>query len=387
MKKTTPKILQISNFFLPNIGGIEQVAKNIAAALSGEQVEQRIICFNEDAEGGGIVCRRGETTHEVIDGVSVTRCGCIAKIASQSVSLTYKRELFRELDEFKPDIVILHYPNPFVSSILLSYTKRSFKLVVWWHLDITKQKQLKKLFHKQNLKLIERADLVVGTSDIYLKHSEYAKQFDGKCVAIPNCVIESRLALTDEDKSRVEEIRHRYAGKTICFFAGRHVPYKGLTYLVDASRQISRNDIVFIIAGGGDLTEQLKQQAAGDGKIEFVGKLGESDYKAHLAACDIFTFPSITKNEAFGLSLAEAMYFGKPAVTFTIPGSGVNYVSLNGVTGIECPNSDSKALADAIVKLADDKELREEYGRNARQRVLEHFTFEAFRRRTAGLLV
>ena len=72
------------------------------------------------------------------------------------------------------------------------------------------------------------------------------------------------------------------------------------------------------------------------------------------------------------------MYFEKPAVTFTIPGSGVNYVNLNGVTGIECPNSDSKAYAEALKILANDPVLRKTYGKNARKRVLDNFTFGAF---------
>ena len=75
--------------------------------------------------------------------------------------------------------------------------------------------------------------------------------------------------------------------------------------------------------------------------------------------------------------MAEGMYFAHPAVTFTIPGSGVNYVNLDGVTGIECPNSDYKAYADALRRLCND-ELREAYGRAARQRVLENFTSQQF---------
>ena len=79
-----------------------------------------------------------------------------------------------------------------------------------------------------------------------------------------------------------------------------------------------------------------------------------------------------------GLALAEGMYFGKPAVTFTIPGSGVNYVNLDGVTGIECPNCDSKAYAEAIKKLCNDDVLRQQYGEAARKRVLDNFTVEKF---------
>ena len=72
------------------------------------------------------------------------------------------------------------------------------------------------------------------------------------------------------------------------------------------------------------------------------------------------------------------MYFGKPAVTFTIPGSGVNYVNLNGVTGIECPNCDSQAYAAALKKLCNDDNLKEKYGKAARKRVLDNFTISKF---------
>ena len=100
---------------------------------------------------------------------------------------------------------------------------------------------------------------------------------------------------------------------------------------------------------------------------------------ACLLACDIFCFPSVTKNEAFGIALAEGMYFGKPAVTFTIPGSGVNYVNVKNVTGLECPNSDSVAYAKALEKLAADPALREKFGKAGRERVLNNFTYDTFR--------
>ena len=75
-----------------------------------------------------------------------------------------------------------------------------------------------------------------------------------------------------------------------------------------------------IIAGKGELTESLKAKAKNDQKIEFIGLISDFEKRAYLHACDIFCFPSITKNEAFGIALAEGMYFGKPAVTFTIAG-------------------------------------------------------------------
>ena len=69
----------------------------------------------------------------------------------------------------------------------------------------------------------------------------------------------------------------------------------------------------------------------------------------------IFLFSINYKNEAFGLALAEAMYYEKPAVTFTIPGSGVNYVCLDNENGIEVPNRDVRLMQTQLEKLAKIK--------------------------------
>ena len=44
---------------------------------------------------------------------------------------------------------------------------------MWWHLDITKQKLLKKLFRGQTLRLLKRADKIVATSPNYIEGSEF----------------------------------------------------------------------------------------------------------------------------------------------------------------------------------------------------------------------
>ena len=69
------RILQISNYYYPNIGGIEQVARDIANSLScyPNEFEQKIICFNESACQGGHNCNRRETIHDYIDGVEIIR--------------------------------------------------------------------------------------------------------------------------------------------------------------------------------------------------------------------------------------------------------------------------------------------------------------------------
>ena len=81
-----------------------------------------------------------------------------------------------------------------------------------------------------------------------------------------------------------------------------------------------------------------------------------------------------TKNEAFGVALAESMYCYTPSVTFTIPGSGVNWVSPNNVTGLEVPNGDVQAFANAIDRLLLDEDLARRYAEAGHRRVVENFT-------------
>ena len=386
MEINKARVLHISKYYYPFLGGTEQVARDMVKALIDTGAKQIVICFNEDASDGETTCKHGETRTDVVDGIDVIRCGYFLKARSQAISLTYGRELKRVMDEFKPNIVVLHYPNPFVTHFLMKYKSRDFKLLVYWHLDITKQKLLKHLFHGQNLALIDRADKILGATPKHVDESAFTPKFGEKRYILPYMIDENNLVITQEEIEEGERIKEKYAGKILGFFIGRHVPYKGLSYLIKASRELGNADIQFLVAGSGELTESLKEEAKADSKVEFLGRITDSARRSYLYACDIVCFPSITRNEGFGLALAEGMYFGHPAVTFTIPGSGVNYVNLDGETGIECPNCDYHAYAEALKKLADDKELRDKMGEAARRRVLENFTSESFKKNLVALV-
>ena len=369
------KVLQITNYMYPHIGGIEQVTRDILNSIK-DDYEQKIICFNHE---------KGNTV-DTVDGVEVTRVNCQVRISSQSIALSFRKKLKKLLKEFNPDIVIFHYPNPFVAHSLMKHLKhRTFKFIIYWHLDITKQKILGKLFNGQNKRLLKYADKIIATSPNYKEESPWLSQKKEKVVVIPNCIDEKRLAYTKDDLKKAQEIKDQYKDKTILFGFGRHVPYKGLIHLVNASKLLN-DDYVVLIGGKGKLTEELKKAAQGDEKVHFLGAIPDEELKATFLACDIFCFPSITKNEAFGIGLAEAMYYSKASVTFTIPCSGVNYVSLNGVTGIEVDNSNDEAYAKAIETLKNDSKLKAKYEKNAKERVEELFSSEEFKKNINNLL-
>lgn len=384
------KILHASNYMYPHLGGIEQTTRVMANYFKSCGYEQKIICFNEDAEDNGYICHHEETVYDKVDGIDVIRCGYIRKIASQPVSLTFGKEYKKIMDEFVPDIIILQYPNPFLAHYLLKYKNRKFKFILYWNSDIVKQKNIGRLFHFQNIELCERADVIIATTPNYIEGSPYLSKYREKCVIIPCCISDNirNLAELETDEyvnNKIKEIKTGYKDKIICFSLGRHVPYKGFEYLIDASKRLD-DRFKILIGSDGPLTPSLKQRAEGDEKVEFIGLIPDKDLVAYFKACDIFCFPSITKNEAFGMALAEAMYYGKPAVTFTIPGSGVNYVSLNGITGLECPNRDSRSYAEALKRLADDPDLRQRLGEAAAMRSKEEFSEEVYLRNIGKLI-
>ena len=80
------------------------------------------------------------------------------------------------------------------------------------------------------------------------------------------------------------------------------------------------------------------------------------------------------------------MFFGSPAITFTIPGSGVNYLSQDKLTGIECPLMDTDAYAKALDTLCEDDALRAEYGENAKRMILSRYTKDRFVENVGKLL-
>ena len=361
------RILHISKYYYPFSGGIEQIARDVVLALKDEY-NQKVIAFNDGKED----------KIDIVDNVEIIKCGCLAKIASQPLSTSYTRQLHKVMHDFVPDIVIFHYPNPFVAALLLKELKKTkAKLIVYWHLDIIRQKYLKVLFAPQNRHLLKRSEKVIATSPNYIEGSEWLQSVKEKCVVIPNCINVERMEITPEVYQRAMDIRAENTGKTICVAVGRHTEYKGFTYLVQASKLLDDTFVIFI-AGTGELTEKLHTEANDDKKITFTGRIDDTELKALIFASDIFCFPSITKNEAFGLALAEGLYYEKPAVTFTISGSGVNYVSINGVTGIEVENCNVDKYAEALKELANNKKLREIYGKNGKRRVEENFLSTQF---------
>lgn len=355
------KILHLGKFYSPIEGGIESINRFIVETFVDNQ--QRIISFNNEHK----------STEDTIEGVPVVRASSQGVLASQPVSIKYYWELRRNLKMFNPDVVHLHYPNP-LAALYLLLNRKNYKLIVHWHSDIIAQRLIYKIIRPIERILLQKADKIIATSPNYLDASECLQKYRDKVTIIPCSIDEDRFKLQDNDFEKINKIKQQYGNKPIVFFIGRHVEYKGIRYLLE-SEALVKEDCVFLIAGQGLLTNSLKAKYNSK-RIHWIGKLSDDELRYYYHAASLFAFPSITRNEAFGVVLAEAMFCGCPALTFTIEGSGVNWVSLNNVTGIESPNKDSKTFALAIDKLLKNASLFTEYSKNAKLRVENLFTKE-----------
>ncbi|KAA6350189.1 Alpha-D-kanosaminyltransferase [termite gut metagenome] len=359
------KILHISKYYPPYRGGIEDVCYNIVNNVSG--FEQKVICFNDS---------RYSILSDV-NNVEIIRIGILGEFASQPISFSLYRILRRYIKVFKPDIIHLHLPNPLMCLYILTLIPQSMKLILHWHSDIIAQRKLYKLFIPIERSILKRADKVLVTSLNYLENSIPLHDYKNKSIVLPNMISLEKMKLDEYSKIKITNLIATYKKKKIIFFMGRHVEYKGLEYLLEAERYIS-SDCIILIAGNGPLTEKLKQTYTSE-RIVFIGKISNDDVKVYMNTASVFAFPSITKNEAFGVALAEAMYCKAVPVTFAIKGSGVNWVNLKDITGLEVENGNSEEFGKAIDTLLQNNKLRMQFAENGYQRVLENFTMKTIR--------
>jgi len=354
------KILQISTYYLPHYGGIEQLVYDFSRILTKQGNKTKVICFND----------KPETIIDTYDGQEIIRVGYKHKLASQAISLRYFFELKRVIKEFKPDVIHIHLPNPLIATYLL-FAKPKCKITLHWHSDIVRQKLLKQLYVPFEKALLKKACKIVATTQVYAENSDRLKFYLDKVSVIPNIIENTFLdSLTESDKIAISKIKETYGNKKIIFTIGVHREYKGLKYLIEASQYLSEKYEV-VIAGSGPLTDSLKQQTSDLhlNNVHFIGRISDKEKKLYLHSSEVYAFPSITKNEAFGIALVEALYCGVPAVTFTIEGSGVNYVNQDGITGIEVHELDAKKYAQALMICTKEK-----YGDAARNWAKENFT-------------
>jgi phosphatidylinositol alpha-1,6-mannosyltransferase len=132
------------------------------------------------------------------------------------------------------------------------------------------------------------------------------------------------------------------------------------------------------VVGGGDDVPRLEARARASGAgdaVRFLGRLPDDELADVYRRASIFAMPS--RQEGFGLTYAEAMWFGLPCIGSTADAAG--QVISDGETGLLVPYGETAPLARALVDLLGNRERLSALGEAARLRARERFSFPRFR--------
>lgn len=170
-----------------------------------------------------------------------------------------------------------------------------------------------------------------------------------------------------DSKFRIENFFHQ-GNKKVILFVGRLAEKKGVTYLIEAMKQV---DAILVIAGSGPLEFDLKEQAKElCDKVKFIGAKTHDELKEVYASSDIFVAPSVTAKdgdkEGFGLVILEAMASGLPVVASN--SGGIPDLITNGVEGFLVSEKAPLEIADKINKLLNDGELYDKMAISAKSK-------------------
>jgi phosphatidylinositol alpha-mannosyltransferase len=143
-------------------------------------------------------------------------------------------------------------------------------------------------------------------------------------------------------------------GPTI-FFVGRHEPRKGLAVLLDAMSRLPA-DVRLWVASDGPDTPALRKQAAGDDRVEWLGRISDDEVASRLRGADVFCAPSL-HGESFGVVLLEAMAAQTPIVASDLPGYA--NVARADRDALLVPPGDPDALAAALSRVLGDPTFAE----------------------------
>jgi len=168
-------------------------------------------------------------------------------------------------------------------------------------------------------------------------------------------------------------------GKIKIIITARMIIEKGILVLIEAANLLKdeyEEKIQFILCGGLDVNpyalkkEELDSMC--DGK--YISWLGNrNDIKEQLMNSHIVAFPSYYK-EGLPKSLIEACAIGRPIVTTN--SVGCKDVVKDGINGFLVPIKDSKALAEKLKILINNKDLRKEMGKNSRSIAENNFSID-----------
>lgn len=351
--KTLKSVLHIGKFYPPHNGGIETHLRDLASRQRAKIAVNAVVA-NDHAY----------TSHEIMEGVEVTRCATFGSIASMPICPSMARHLALPA----ADIIHLHTPNPGAALALLLSRRREC-VVITHHADTLGRPLLRRLSDPVVRMVMDRASVIIVTSLRYLASSQELAPYKQKCRVVPLAIDPTSYS---EDIGQSQEIRGRF-GERMLLSVGRLVPYKGLRFAIEAMTHVDGH---LCIIGHGPEENFLRRFARESGISDRVTFLGRTnDLRPYYQAARALVLPSVTRAEAFGVVQLEAMASGTPVINTDLD-SGVPEVGVDGVNALTVPPGDPMALARAMQTMLDDTCVHDRLAVGARRIIHERYLLD-----------
>lgn len=335
------KIIQISPYFPPHVGGVEYHVKELAEGLSrrGHQVSVASSCGRWNGE----------------------------MISIPSIDLFYS-PIPIKLPKFQADVFHSHIPSPLFAFMLRGAAPH----IVTYHNDVVIPVRLnghkmphpfaaslEKINERMVRPVLDEAKIVIATTKSYALTSPVLKDYHHKLKIVPNAINVSLYPPVQKKGNYV-------------LYAGRMISYKGVEDLIYAMSEVQkRAKLELLLVGDGydrsrleDLARQLNVRA------KFTGRLERSMFIDTISRAEMLVLPTQNRLEAFGIVLLEAMACQTPVLAFNTP--GVNEVALHGGRVY----SSIQELCELILELHENEILRERLGAMGRKSVEDNYSWK-----------
>jgi phosphatidylinositol alpha-mannosyltransferase len=354
------KIGLVTPYEYPYPGGVTEHVHYLDRCFRAAGHEVRIIApTSDDAEDvPSNVIRISTST------VSIPFSGSVSRVTlSPRIYLPVKRLLRRE----RFDVLHIHEPlTPALSLFVLRHSKTVN--VGTFHAYRERRHLALETVAPLIQPLIEKLDARICVSDAALDLISY--YFPGDYIVIPNGIDVERFS-----SQTVEPIERFNDGRPNILFVGRLEKRKGFRFLLRAFPHVVEAFPEARLIVVGAFEKEDKEPFVRYARIHrlsgvrFVGRVSPHEQPRENRASHDFCAPS-TGFESFGIVLLEAMAAGIPIVATDIP--GYRTVMSSGLEGLMVQPENEMVLADAIVRLLGDPEMRQRMGQQGREKAARY---------------
>lgn len=286
------------------------------------------------------------------------------------------RALKKEIEKNKIDHIIVGHILP-LGTIAYYYTRfrKTTYSVVLHGMDFEyAQKSYRKRFISKLILKNAKNIICVNSYTAYLVKKIIS---DHDKIIVANPGIEQQ-AINEE---AVKNIKNKYEleNKVTMITVSRLVKRKGHDQIIKAMPEILKSvpNLHYYIIGDGPDRLYLEEKAQNFKNITFLGKISDEDRDAWMNACDFFAMPARNIEgdfEGFGIVYLEAARAKKAVIAGEA--GGVKDAVQGGITGILVNPLNTEGITNAIIKLANEKDVRDTLGMNAFIRAEKDFRWE-----------